>query len=114
MFFSFLLFTWMVKGKEVEEYPSYNNKTMDMVLEFPYDRNNTNTFARTTFVAQEEMTNFTVCFAFMVNALKSAKKDEMQLLQLKNGDGETLAEIIFTVQPSLETFYETMSFASLI
>ena len=58
-------------GTEIEGYPSQNEK---LVLEFPYDRNNTNTFARTTFVAQEEMTNFTVCFGFMVNALKSAKR----------------------------------------
>ena len=61
----FTLFTGGVKGEEAAEYPSYyetDNKTM--VLEFPYDRN-TNTFASTTFIAQEEMTDFTMCFAII-------------------------------------------------
>ena len=100
---SFLLLT--AKGEE--EYPSYDEADNEtMVVEFPYDRNNTNTFASITFIAQEDMTNLTVCFAFMVNALKSAERDQMQLLQLQDSDGETLAEIKFSVENDESTSFE--------
>ena len=78
-----------------------------MVLEFPFDRNKTNTFATTTFAAQQDMADFTVCFAFKVNALKSAILDQMQLLQIQDIDGETLAEIVLDVEYDEETFQKT-------
>ena len=77
---SFLLFTGDVKGEEEKEsYPSYNETDNTiMVLEFPYDidRNNTNTFASTTFSVEEDMADLTICFSFMVNTLKSAWFDQ--------------------------------------
>ena len=78
-----------------------------VVLDFPYDANNTNTFSTTTIIVEEDITSLTVCFAFMVDALKSAKEDKIQLLQLHDGDGNSLAELIFSVQFNETTFYGT-------
>ena len=106
---SFLLFTGNVTAEEGEEerYPTHTNEVM--VLEFPYDRSDTNTFASTTFIAKEDMDDLTVCFAFMVNTLKSAEFDLMKLLQLQNSDGETLVEIKFTVYYDQSTYFEFSS-----
>ena len=110
-FLPFLLVNGDVDGKEVdvdgEEMEGDLSQNEALVLDFPFDRNNSNTFASTSFIAQEDIADLTMCFAFMVNALKSAKSDEMQLLQLQDSDGETVAEIIFTVEFSKETFYNT-------
>ena len=100
---SFFLITGNVNGEEEGEEAA--NKMM--VLEFPFDRNKTNTFATTTFAAQQDMADFTVCFAFKVNALISAILDQMQLLQIQDIDGETLAEIVLDVEYDEETFQKT-------
>ena len=87
------------------EKEDYESKMM--VLEFPYDKNNSNTYASTTVIAQEDILNFTLCFNFAVNALKSAKGDKIQLLQLHDPDGQILAEVLFSVSFCPEQFHET-------
>ena len=115
-----VIFIGHAKGEEKEdrdgeERDLYRNKAADKkisLLDFPYDTNNTNTFATTAVISEEDKVDWTVCFAFMVGALKSARGDEMQLLQLGDSYGKTLAEIIFTVEFSDESFYKS-SFAFL-
>ena len=119
----FVVFSKPVKGEGEEGDPSelpirppwperpdaeqedYESKMM--VLEFPYDKNNSNTYASTTVIAQEDILNMTLCFNFAVNALKNAKEDKIQLLQLHAPDGQILAEVLFRVTFSPEQFHET-------
>ena len=90
---------------EKGEKEDYESKMM--VLEFPYDKNNSNTYASTTIIAQEDILDLTLCFNFAVNALKSAKGDKIQLLELHDPDGQILAEVLFRVVFSPEQFHET-------
>ena len=66
-----------------------------MTLEFPYDSNSSNTSATAVFIAEEDIADLTLCFAFRVDAFKNSIRDDIQLLQLE-GEEETLAEIVFT------------------
>ena len=102
----FFLVSKPVKGEgeegDLSELPNPDAEKEDyeskmMVLEFPYDKNNSNTYASTTVIAQEDILNLTLCFNFAVNALKSAKEDKIQLLQLHDSDGQILAEVLFRV-----------------
>ena len=84
------------------------DNSMITVLEFPFDSNDSNTFATSrTVLAQNALTNFTVCFSFMVGALRSSSADNGQLIRLEDNNGKSLAEVNFKVEYDIETFYES-------
>ena len=91
---------YKVRGEE-EEYSSYHE---EMTLEFPFDSNSTNTSATAVFVAEEDIADLTLCFAFRVDALKNVIRDEIQLIRLEDSYGETQDEILLTIHKS-STFW---------
>ena len=98
-----LNFTVNVRGEEEEreEYTSYHE---EMTLEFPYDINSSNTSATAVFVAEEDIADSTLCFAFRVDVLKNVIRDEIQLIRLEDSYGETQDEILLTIHKS-STFW---------
>ena len=60
-----------------------NQENFTQVIQFPYDPENSNTFASVpTIPTEEPFESFTICLSFSVDALKDKSLDEIEIFQL--------------------------------